>query len=163
MLWCSNISTRWIGHDRPDGSSMRYSAWLDMQRVGLGDRSRPTAWFVLHRSNDLMPMTRDQAAVADAYCVTAVFFSPLSPSISLSKLIGTEKHLCECVCVCVRACADSDSDAYDFGSQTMDHGPRTSDGGHRTTLSVIQLQLLSLSPFQSLILSASQPLSVFMR
>ena len=43
------------------------------------DRSRPTAWFVLHRSNDLMPRTRDQAAEAHAHGVTAALFSPLFP------------------------------------------------------------------------------------
>ena len=76
-------------------------------------------------------------------------------------------RMCVCACVCkfrfrcISKCVQQrNTHAYDIGSQTMDHGPRTSDGGHRTTLSIIQLQLLSLSPFQFFSLSASQSLSL---
>ena len=48
-----------------------------------------------------------------------------------------------------------DTDADDLGPQTVDLGPRTSDRGPRTILSVIQFQFLSLSLFQSLIVSVS--------
>ena len=48
-----------------------------------------------------------------------------------------------------------DTDAYDLGSQTVDFGPRISDRGPRTTLSVIQFELFSLSPFQTFTVSVS--------